>query len=134
MRQNIFLAHPCLSLDVMFLQMLALLSHFYRATITGIFYLILINTALCKNFRLFGITRSFFFLCSFHQNRSMRVIIGVLPSLISEVERMPAGLKDRFLHLMSKRGLVTDQNIHKVISLLVIQGVFKGIFRDVKAK
>ncbi|XP_033635717.1 protein AMN1 homolog [Asterias rubens] len=46
---------------------------------------------------------------------SLRSVVSVLPHYMSEVECMPPHIKSKLLHLMCKRGLVTDEIINKVI-------------------
>ncbi|XP_038058927.1 protein AMN1 homolog [Patiria miniata] len=47
---------------------------------------------------------------------SVRKFLSVLPHHLSDVERLPPHIKNNLLHLMSKRGLVTDVIIDKVIN------------------
>ena len=51
---------------------------------------------------------------SFHCYSSMEEVLSVLPHYIESIEILPANLKDRFLHLMTKRGLASDENICRV--------------------
>ncbi|XP_022094778.1 protein AMN1 homolog [Acanthaster planci] len=46
---------------------------------------------------------------------SVDKLLSVLPHHLSDVERLPPHIKNKLLHLMSKRGLVTDDVIDKVI-------------------
>jgi len=54
------------------------------------------------------------FMCS-----SMLKVIDNLATLIDGVSNLPQNLKARILHLMQKRGLVTDENISKVCKIFV---------------
>ncbi|XP_070543645.1 protein AMN1 homolog [Ptychodera flava] len=46
---------------------------------------------------------------------SLQFVVTHLPQYITEVESLPSRVKDRLLNLLSKRGLLTDDNISKVI-------------------
>lgn len=42
-------------------------------------------------------------------------VIKELPVYLSQLDNLPINVKDRLLHLMSKRGLLTDTNVAKVV-------------------
>ncbi|XP_071494484.1 protein AMN1 homolog [Diadema antillarum] len=46
---------------------------------------------------------------------SLLSVIKQLPCFISQLDNMPVNIKDKLLHLMSKRGLITDANVSKVV-------------------
>ncbi len=48
---------------------------------------------------------------------SIEEVLEVLPHYIESLHTLPANLKDKFLHLMTKRGLVSDENITHVSCL-----------------
>jgi len=49
------------------------------------------------------------FMCS-----SLLKVLDNLSILIDGISNLPPNLKAHILHLMQKRGLVSDENIHKV--------------------
>ena len=50
----------------------------------------------------------------FHCCSSIEEVLSVLPYYLESIDILPANLKDRFLHLMTKRGLASDENISQV--------------------
>jgi len=52
------------------------------------------------------------FVCS-----SLLKVIDNLAMLIDGISTLPPNLKARILHLMQKRGLVSDENVAKVLEL-----------------
>ncbi|XP_030843779.1 protein AMN1 homolog [Strongylocentrotus purpuratus] len=46
---------------------------------------------------------------------SLLSVIKQLPCFLSQLDNLPINVKDNLLHLMSKRGLLTDTNVAKVI-------------------
>ncbi|XP_041453056.1 protein AMN1 homolog [Lytechinus variegatus] len=46
---------------------------------------------------------------------SLLSVIKQLPCFLSQLDNLPINVKDNLLHLMSKRGLLTDTNVAKVV-------------------
>jgi len=52
---------------------------------------------------------------------SLLKVLDNLATLIDGVSNLPPTLKARILHLMQKRGLVSDENISKVYTLFTLE-------------
>lgn len=47
-------------------------------------------------------------------SRSINEVLKVLSQNLDDIEKLPTNVKEKLLHLMCKRGMVSDSNISKV--------------------
>jgi hypothetical protein len=57
-------------------------------------------------------------------DRSVRAVLKNISFFINDVEKLPVNLRERILNLMTKRGLLTNENIGKVIFYSMITAHF----------